>query len=383
MTKQPISQKSATPAGSVTVSQSPEQELLSRIMNFVLRYVSFSDDYALPIALWTICTYIFPSFDAFPYMVITSDTKRSGKTRLGEIISFMCSNPRSFGAMTPSAMFRVIDEVQPTIFFDEAEILSQESAGTMRSVLNMGYRKGSTVPRTIGNEVVEFKTYCPKVFILIGDVLDTLKDRSIIVRMKRSEAPSRFVYEPAKAEGEEIRDAIAEMLSAKRYEIEQKFTEFSGIEFLTDRDEEIWSPIFVLASVLCPERVKELSRIAVDMATEKTAEKKRYTDLMKQEAEENAQKVEYSIKLLRDMHIVMKGKNISSQEAVEALRSLPLSPWRKFRGDGITMHNVADTLAKYGIKTAPFRRGKQVLRGYKWEQVDKLYRQNNLHTLPE
>lgn len=370
-----MTQITATTAGKVTELQN----IVSKLEAFFNRFATFTDAYSLPIALWTICTYLFPNFDAFPYMVITSDTKRSGKTRLGELISFVCSNPRSFGAMTPSAMFRIIEEVQPTIFFDEAEILSQESAGTMRSVLNMGYRKGSTVPRTIGGQVVEFKTYCPKVFILIGDVLDTLRDRSIIVRMKRSAVQNVFRYETVKAEGEALRDEIQIVIDEKSSEIVSAFYDFKGIEFLTDRDEEIWTPIIVLASVICPERMPELSRIAVDMATEKTQEKRRYTQLLRDETEDKAQDDEYALRLLSDLNGVFQNgsERVSSQDAVAALRSLPTAPWRKFRGDGITMHNIADMLSRFGLRPCPIRVGQgktsKVAKGYKKEQVAKVY----------
>ena len=359
-----------TPETSVTPSR-----IVERIENFISRFVSFTDSaYTLPIALWAICTYIFPSFDAFPYMVITSDTKRSGKTRLAELIGFICSNPRSFGAMSPSSMFRIIEEVQPTIFFDEAEILSQESAGTMRSVLNMGYRKGSTVPRTIGGQVVEFKTYCPKVFVLIGDVMDTLNDRSIIVRMKRGEPRERFMYEATKEEGSMIREEIAGEIEARKSEIESAFYDFKGIEFLTDRDEEIWTPLFVMASVICSERMHELNRIAVDMATEKTAERRAYRTLA--QFESDAQGDEYSIRLLKDLHQVMNGeKSIANDDVMSRLKALETAPWRKFRGDGVTKNNVADMLSRFGVHSRPIRQGKKVNRGYVLADIEKAVKQ--------
>lgn len=356
-------------AGKVT--ESLDMGVINRIEEFITRFATFTDAYQLPIALWTICTYIFPNFDAFPYLVITSDTKRSGKSRTAELISFVCSNPRNFGAMTPSSMFRIIDEVKPTIFFDEAEILSQESAGVMRSVLNMGYRKGSKVPRTIGNDVVEFETYCPKVFILIGDVLDTLRDRSITIRMKRAEARNRFVYESVKSEGEAIRDEIQAVIDSRSSQIVSTFMDFKGIEFLTDRDEEIWSPIFVLASVLCPERMKELERIAVDMATEKTAPQRRYTQLLRDESEGAAMDDEYSYRLLSDLHLVAMGENITSQDAVERLREINTAPWRKYRGEGLTMHNVADMMARFGLKPMTIRFDGHTHKGYKAEHIEK------------
>jgi hypothetical protein len=360
-----------------------ECAIIDKIEAFFNRFATFTDNYSFPLALWTICTYLWPDFDAFPYVVITSETKRSGKTRTAELLSFVSSNPRMFGAMTAASMFRIIREVKPTIFFDEAEVLSGESAGVMRSVLNMGYRKGQKVPRTEGKQVVEFDVYCPKVFILIGDVMDTLKDRSIIVRMRRAEAKERFVYENVKNEGAALRDEISEMLERRKSEIVEAFYASKGIKFLTDRDEEIWTPIFVLASVICPERMEELSRIAVDMAMEKTQEKRRYTSLA--DAEDSAQDEEYAIRLLADLHSAIgKDDAVSSKDAVERLRAMVTGPWRKFRGDGITMHNIADMLSRFGVRPQPVRIGKgrkgsnaNVTKGYKRQMVaDALKRVN-------
>lgn len=349
-------------------------EMVSRIQNFINKYVSFTDNYSLPIALWVLCTYVFQSFDAFPYMLVTAATKRSGKSRLGiDLMSFVASNPRSFGSMTAASMFRLIEAEHPTILFDEAEELSGESASAMRSVLNVGYRRGSKVPRVVGNSVKEFDTYCPKVFILIGDTYDTLRDRAIIIRMQRADAPNRFVYEVAKQEGNEIREDADLMVNDMLPLIAQGYLDFKGIDFLTDRDEEIWSPLFVMAQAFCPERIAELSRIAIDMAMEKTADKVRYVDTSKME--EQAEEKEYSVRLLRDLELVMAGKNISSSDAVVRLREIAIAPWRKFRGDGITMNNIADMLARFPnvrpvpIRTAGGRKNSKVFKGYRIDAV--------------
>jgi Protein of unknown function (DUF3631) len=353
-------------------------EIISRIEKFINEYVKFTDAYSLPIALWVMATYVFSSFDAFPYMVITAETKRSGKTRLAEMISFCCSNPRFFTAMTPSTMFNIIEAEHPTVIFDEAETLSGESQSVMSQVLNAGYRKGTRIPRMVGKDQwKEYDTYSPKIFILIGDVRDTLRDRSIIVRMRRAvgnEIPARFVHETVKSAGETLREDISELVQMNADMITQSYLDHAGISFLTDRDEEIWTPIFTMAQVFCPSRIPELERIAVDMATEKTAPKRRYVEL--QSSEDSSQDDEYALRLLEDMIIVMNGKPISSQDAVTRLREIPTAPWRKFRGDGITMHNIADMLSRFGVRSSTIRIGsakkgdnRNVFKGYKPEQV--------------
>lgn len=344
---------------------------IEKIEKFLQKYMDLPESgYSLALALWTVATFIYPDFDAFPYMVITSDTKRSGKTRLAELLSFVCSNPVNSGALSPAAIYKTMGEEHPTLFFDEAETLNSEAANTQRSILNMGYRKGSVVRRVIGNQVKEYEVYCPKVFILIGDVFDTLSDRAIIVRMRRGEPKTRFVFEQAKLEGAAIREEIAEMIADNRSALINAFMEYKGIGFLTDRDEEIWTPLFVVANVLLSaERMKELNRTAVDMSTEKTQDRKAFRELLK-ESEAKATQLEYSERLMKDMVIVINGdKAITSADAISKLWELETSPWRKFRGDGLTVNNMADMLSVHGVRPTTVRIGKKVAKGYKLADV--------------
>jgi len=332
---------------------------------------------------------------AFPYVVITSATKRSGKTRLAELMGFTCNNPVQSGALSPAAIYKTMADDKPTIFFDEAETLNSESASIMRSVLNMGYRRGQVVRRMIGNEAKDYQTYCPKVFILIGDVYDTLKDRSIIVRMRRGDPKERFSYEVARGDGQLLRDQITAALMAQGSQptisdnvqseaityslpdaVADAYADFKGIEFLTDRDEEIWTPLFLLCKHFAPGRMVELSRIATDMSAEKTQESTRYVTLLGKGEEEKEQDDYHAKLLLRDLATVINGaKALATADAIAALRAIPTAPWRKYRGEGLTVHNIADMLSRFGVRPVSIRtpggRKGRVVRGYKLEQVTK------------
>jgi hypothetical protein len=353
-------------------------EIVTKIETYIQDYVTLANpQYALPIALWVLGTYCFPEFDAYPYLTITAATKRSGKTRLGEMISFCCSNPRMFAALTGPTMFRCIQEEHPTIIFDESEGLSSEAAGTMRSVLNVGYRRGQTVPRSAGQGIKEYDTYCPKIFILIGDVYDTLRDRSIVIFMKRAETRKRFTFEAAKEEGKIIRELVSESVKQQIGAIMRTFQQHQGLSFLMDRDEEIWTSLFCLAEVFCKDRIQELQACAADMAAEKTGEAVKYT--ASKEAEAEATKDEYRKRMLADLwslFMVDHVKAIRSEEVVDKLKAIPTAPWRKFKGVGITAHDVASMMEIF--KLNPVRialgsgRGNQKFyRGYKRADVEK------------
>lgn len=351
--------------------------LLQDLEQYITDYVSLPDPgYSLPLALWTIGTYAYLDFDAFPYLVITSATKRSGKTRLSELIGFTCSNPRQFAAMTGATVYRSIELEKPTLLIDEAESLSSEAASTMRSVLNVGYRKGQSIPRTDGLRMKQFDTYCPKLFVLIGSVFDTLRDRSIVITMQRAEPPSRFVFNIAKERGQILREQIAADVKKSLATIKDRFTNHKGLAFLMDRDEEIWTPLFVLCEIFAPSRVQELKVMAVDLATEKTAEATRY--IQSKKAEEAAVDDEYAKKLLVDLYgLMLTGpKVMSSAGAVDALRAIPVAPWRKFKGDGIDAREISNMLSRFGVRPVRIALGsgrgnQKFLRGYRRQDLEK------------
>lgn len=159
----------------VTTSSTPEGTpagctLISQLESYIRSYVTLAENcYALVIALWLVATHAWPAFDAFPYLVVTSATKRSGKTRLLELLSFVASNSRLVAHISPAALYRTIDAEKPTLLVDEAEMFSSAKS-EYRSLLNTGYRRGQTVKRQDG----DYETYCPKAFALIGDVHDIL-----------------------------------------------------------------------------------------------------------------------------------------------------------------------------------------------------------------
>lgn len=329
--------------------------LITEVEAYIRAYVTLLDpSYALVIALWLTATHAWTEFDAFPYLVVTSTTKRSGKTRLLELLFFVASNSRMVADISPAALYHTIDAEKPTLLIDEAEKFSSANS-EYRPLLNAGYRRGQTVKRHDG----DYETYCPKAFALIGDVHDTLRDRSVAIEMRRGEPARRFVYAAAKEEGAAVREKLTAAVSSKVQEIAEEVGGFGGLPFLTDRDEEIWTPLFILCRLFCPERLDELKRTAADISAAKTAKAKRYTELGEQE--DKAQEQEYAIRLLRDMVAVTGDRDqITTQEAIAKLREIPTSPWRRFRGDGLKDGIeggmlVAGLLSQFGVKPTTIR----------------------------
>jgi hypothetical protein len=225
----------------------------------------------LPLALWATATHCFESFDCFPYLCLLSPTPRCGKTRLLEVLELLAARPWRGTAPTEAALFRYIEAKNPTLLLDEVEGLAKRNASERDSavlaILNAGYKKGQTVPRCVGNshELHNFRVYSPKAFAAIGRLPSMLADRSIIISMQRrtpGESVARFRFDRAKGEAEPIRFQVEQTVKALGAEIEEAYANLPELSFLSDRDEEIFSPLFAVCAVLAPERVRELERAA-------------------------------------------------------------------------------------------------------------------------
>ncbi len=367
------------------------KNLITNIEAYLKKYMVFPEPgYSLVYALWIVATHIFDSFDCFPYICITASTKQAGKTRCAELASFACGNPMFGSGSTAQSIFYRFDISEsakkrgvkpPTVFIDEAEERAKADVGIWREFLNSGYRRGQTMFRV--NR--EFPTYSPKVFILIGDLNDTLRDRSIVFILKRAQAPERFLYSVVQAEGAALRDEIVYVLDSEREKIQAVYPSFLGIDFMpSDREIEIWAPLFAVADRLCPTRMMELKQIALDMAMQKTAPIRTHKELVQEE--DKAIEDQFANRLLLDMKgILQHHKALSTLDIINALVELPLAPWRRFRGIGITPLDIGAMLGRFGIKpravqigTSKHGKTRKIQKGYKKTDIERAAEQAGL-----
>lgn len=373
----------------VALPEKNMETVIDRIEKYLNRYIVFAEKgYSFPMALWIAMTHCWQTFDALGYVCITSRTKQSGKTSLARLLEFTVNEPHLITAMTPGAMFHLIEDVKPVILCDEAEMLNSESAGFLRAALNSGYTRGAKIERIAnGGGVAEYDIYCPKVFVLIGDVYDTLRDRSFIIPLRRArpgDIPSRFVRKIAMSEGRDLRDELKEACEENKERIEREYHDAKELLFLPSRESEIFTPLFVLCNIFCPDRLEELTRMAADMATAKTEEAINYRQ--SHEAEEAAKFDYFQTLLVR--HIIEigqagllaensnrktnKGKSFLDPDAlIEQLKSMAAAPWRKYRGEGLTRMQMGDMLAGVGIRTNTVRTNGKVRRLFDLEVVRK------------
>jgi putative DNA primase/helicase len=125
-------------------------------------------------------------------LCIASPVTRCGKTAALQLVGAAVPRALSTSNTTPAALFRSIERWHPTLLIDEADALfgarSTERSEEIRGLLNAGHTRDTAyVIRVVGedHEPRRFGVFGAKCIALIGSLPDTVRDRSIIVPMRR------------------------------------------------------------------------------------------------------------------------------------------------------------------------------------------------------
>lgn len=185
------------------------KELIYDLAALIRRFIFFKDQRVpLLIATWIIATYIYLRFQCFPLLWINSPVMRCGKSRLVDIIDKLAWNSSgSTVNASPAALFRMTAD-GCTFLADEVEYLKnadREKFGAIMAIINAGYAVGATVPRVEKTEdgwrVVKYSVYGPKVITGISTVSDTIRDRSLSIKMVRKSPKERTARLSMRKEG--------------------------------------------------------------------------------------------------------------------------------------------------------------------------------------
>ena len=358
-----------------TLKDAAGTNILTTLEGTYGRYLAFDAGLPLVLALWTLATHAFECFDAFPYLAITSPTKRCGKTRLAEVVEMLSCNGQRIVGATPAAIFRTIGMYElngstVTLIMDEAEVLGVKSdrSETLREILNAGYRRGQYVPRCERTadgpyEVQRFNVYCPKVIVLIGNLTDTLADRCLPIAMRRrkpGEQIARFFYSQATREARRYRMGAERWAKANRRKVKSRNRQ--DLEFLEDREAELWLPLFSVCRVVAPDRVEQLKAIALFISGRKQSQ----------------EPAEFGVLLLRDIRIVFANwqqDRLPTATLVGQLANIEESPWATWgRGKGLDARGLARLLRPFRIEPHNIRlEDGQIVKGYTREEFEEAW----------
>ena len=338
-------------------------DVIGDLEKVIRRYLILPSSAYLPLALWCAATRLAECFECFPYIALLSPAKRSGKTRVLEVLEILCVKVWRGTAPTPAALYRMMGKC-PTLLLDEVEGLRGRNLSEVQqlllAILNAGFRRGATVPRCAGKgqEVVLFPVYGPKAFAAIGTLPDTLSDRSIVISMQRrtaAEKVERFLLTRARREAELIVEAMDAWAQAHDEDVRAAYESLNDLDFMSDRDAELWMPLFALCSVAAPERLLQLKRDAIALSTAKQAA----------DVEDSL-----PINLLGDIWRVWPtGRvHLATRDLVERLRELEESPWDEER---LTARKLAQMLRPFHVQSRQVRLGTITVKGYRFAELEK------------
>jgi Protein of unknown function (DUF3631) len=328
--------------------------LIEDIAAMIRRFAIVDRSAVHAIALWIIFTYLIDEFDIAPRLDIHSPVMRCGKTRLLKPLAELVRRPLSCSNISAAAIYRTIDDVQPSLLMDEADTYisikrgGNESSGEeIRGILNSGHdRKHAFVIRSVPRgdgafESRKFSTFCPIVTALIGQLPTTLRDRSISITMRRkltSEKVEKFGGRHKKrneAQAQELARRIARWAQNNRDRIAQ--AEPNLPDSLDDRAADNWTPLLAIADAIgagWPELARKAA-LALSGADAAGADGS------------------LGIKLLADIHGILEdapGDDIGSTELCEKLVALDLSPWATLsRAKPLTANRLTRMLGPFEV----------------------------------
>jgi putative DNA primase/helicase len=268
--------------------------------------------------------------------------------------------------ITPAAMFRSIEKFKPTLLIDEYDRSTKDNQELI-GVINAGHTKrAGFVIRTVKNgddhEPKKFNVYGPKVLAGIGNISDTIEDRSFIITLKRKHSGESI--EKLRNTKELIESFRTIKMKCVRWSMDNKEALQSHIVDINngiknDRAWDNWSALLPIAHVLGTAWEKSALSIARELSTQ-----------------EEAIDDSIGLQLLQDVFEAftygLDFKKMSTQDILLKLKDLPDRPWstygaRQGRTGGLTGHELGKLLKPFiNRKTKQMKIRGINIQGYEW-----------------
>ncbi|MFL0357564.1 DUF3631 domain-containing protein [Erythrobacter sp. GH1-10] len=325
-------------------------DLFREIHAYLRKFIAYPSEHAaIAHALWIAHTHAMDAWESTPRIAFLSPEPGSGKTRALEITENLVPRPVEAVNVTPAYLFRKVadEDGRPTILFDEIDTVFGPRAKDneeIRGLLNAGHRQGAVAGRCVVRgkqvETEEIPAYCAVALAGLDDLPDTIRTRSIIVRMRRR-APDEQV-EPYRRrlhahEGHELRDRLAAWVAGNGRTLRNALPEMPPE--IVDRDADVWEPLFAIADLIggsWPAQVRVSAVTLVTLAKAGTPS--------------------LGIRLLSDLRKVFEDhEQLTTTDILDALNCMDEAPWGDIRGKPLDARRLARRLAKYDVKPKTIR----------------------------
>jgi putative DNA primase/helicase len=329
--------------------------LLDELAEVCLRHVVMPEPAAHAVALWILHTFVFSVVLITPRLLFKSPQKRSGKTTLLTLVGAMASRALMSANISASAVFRTIEEAQPTLLIDEADTFLPDNE-ELRGVLNAGFMRGGQAIRTVGedHEPRVFSCWCPVAIATIKKLPDTIEDRAVAITLKRRRKDEKVTrlrldrlasLAPLASKAQRWANDNVAAIEAADPEIPNQ---------LNDRAADCWRVLLAIADRIGKHWPMRAREAAVTLALDNEDIETVLTQLLAD---------------LRDL-FAEKGNELFSSEIVDALGGMEDRPWAEYgkRRQPITKVQLARLLAQLKIRPRDIRRGTLNGKGYRLDQ---------------
>ncbi|MEW1925893.1 DUF3631 domain-containing protein [Streptomyces sp. NPDC088360] len=324
--------------------------LLDELRTTIGKYVVLPNEEALTaVTLWVAATHIQTALQHAPRLAVMSPTKGCGKSRVLDVLYETVHDPMMTVNTSPAVIFRTIGKIPPTLLVDEADtIFSPKASGDseiLRGLLNAGHQRNRPAWRISGPEhkPTPFPTFAMAAIAGIGDLPDTITDRSVVLRMQKRKpgekvAPFRTRY--AAPELNALRDRLAAWLGPLRGAAARMVPQMP----VEDRAADTWEPLVIIGD-LAGGHWPAQARAACLAMTRHEAVQDEQTSL--------------KTRLLRDIHRVFERANnpeaLSTQDLVAALIQDADAPWAEHGAKGLNAYHLGNLLRDFDIRPANYR----------------------------
>jgi len=243
-----------------------EAALISRIRDFVRKYVVVSEDFELVSTYYILFSWIYDAFHEVPYVRVRGGYG-SGKTRYLMTVGSLCRSPIfASAASTVSPIFRLLDTFRGTLILDEGDFRYSDEKAEIVKILNVGNSRGFPVLRTEVSSKKEFDprayhVFGPKVIATRGFFQDrALESRCVTEDLRGGAVRADIPLNLDERFHEEARDIRNQLLLYRLRKLKDARAEVrAGARDLEPRLEQIFGPLVsVISDASARERIVAL-----------------------------------------------------------------------------------------------------------------------------
>ena len=322
-------------------------QLLADLRDIYLRYVVLPEHGDVAMALWVLHAWALDAAYVSPFLMFSSPEMRCGKSTALALLNWTAPRTAMASNISPAAIYRYIEATCPTLLIDEMDAFIHDNE-ELRGILNSGHTRDTAhVIRLVGDghEPKEFSTWAPKAVAAIGKLAATLRDRAVVIPMRRKKPSERV----AKLRGREGEAFMVLRCKAARWAADSsevlKAARPILPEELNDRAADNWEPLVAIADLAGGDWPPQARAAALKLSGDAESDTRSTRE-----------------QLLADVRTAFAEHNadrLSSAALVEALIRIEGHPWAEYgkAGKPLTQNQLARLLKPFTIAPEVIRVG--------------------------